>query len=120
VGIYAREDGKPTSQAEIAEFRRHAEQAVVQLRREGEQAFYYHGPTNSSVTIGLFGDDDFDVQTRMESPRLRSLRQRHPHNLLNGMGIKRRVTVTDQRGRAVKTERLDPSMLVVVPKADPK
>lgn len=117
VGIYRREDGKPSSAADIAEFRRLAEDAVLRLRREGEPAFYYHGPTGSTVTIGLFGEEDFDPQIRLESPKLKALRERHPHNLLNGMGINRRVTLTDQRGRQVKSERLDPSMLVAVPRA---
>lgn len=117
IGIYRREDGHP-SPAQIAEFRKLAEDAVLQLRREGEQAFYYHGPTGSTVTIGMFGIEDFDPQIRLESPRLRKLREQYPHNLLNGMGIKRRVKVTDQSGRQVQTERLDPSMLVAVPKAE--
>jgi hypothetical protein len=118
VGIYRREDAKASSAAEIAEFRRLAEEAVLTLRREGEQAFYYHGPASSTVTIGLFSVEDFDPQLRLESPRLRTLRQRYPNNLLNGAGIKRRMTVTDQRGRQVRTERLDPSMLVAVPSAE--
>jgi hypothetical protein len=118
VGLYRRDDGKPASAAEVAEFRRLAEQAVLNLRREGEQAFYYHGPTGSTVTVGLFGAEDFDPQLSLESPRLRTLRQRYPNNLLNGAGIKRRMTVTDKQGRQVKTERLDPSMLVAVPKAE--
>jgi hypothetical protein len=116
IGIYRLEDGKTATASDIAEFRRLAEEAVVQLRREGEQAFYYHGPSGSTVTIGLFGIEDFDPQLRLESPRLRQLRQRFPHNLLNGMGIRRTMRVTDQQGRQVKTERLDPSMLVAVPR----
>lgn len=118
IGVYRREDGKPTTAAQIAEFRKLAEEAVLQLRREGEQAFYFHGPASSTVTISLFGSEDFDPQIRLESPQLRALRQRYPHNLLNGMGIRRRVTVTDQQGRPVQTERLDPSMLVAVPRSD--
>jgi hypothetical protein len=118
VGLYRRDDGKQATAAESAEFRRMAEEAVLRLRREGEQAFYFHGPTGSTVTVGLFGVEDFDAQLGLESPRLRTLRQRYPHNLLNGAGIKRRMTVTDKQGRQVKAERLDPSMLVAVPKAE--
>lgn len=118
VGVYSNEDPrKKVSAADIAEFRRTAEQAVVQLRREGEQAFYYHGPNRSMVTIGLFGIEDFDPQQpKVMSPTLSALRKRFPHNLQNGMGIRMRVTVTDPAtGRKIRQEKLQPSGLMNVP-----
>ncbi len=85
-----------------------AEQAAATLRREGELAFYYHGPTRSMVTIGVFNDDDFDPTTGMMSADLRASRERHPHNLYNGTGIEVRVG-------GQKEGRLQPSGLVQIP-----
>ena len=119
VGVYSREDQKPATPAEMAEFRKTAEEAVVQLRREGEQAFYSHGPNRSMVTIGLFGEEDFDATSKFESPALRALRKRFPYNLQNGMGIKQRFTVTDPKtGQQMKKERIQPSGLVQVPDSE--
>lgn len=67
---------------------RAAEEAAYIYRQDGELAFYYHGPTKSMVTIGVFGDRDVDVEAGMESAELMSLRQRHPLNLFNGMAIR--------------------------------
>lgn len=117
VGVYSREDGRPPAADEMREFRRLAEEAVSQLRREGEEAFYYHGPNRSMVTIGLFGVDDFDPQSPggAQSPRLTALRERYPHNLLNGRGIRERREVTTAAGRPAVVQRLQPSFLVQIP-----
>ena len=40
---------------------------VRQLRKEGEQAYYYHGPSNSLVCVGSFGESAI-----IEDPRRRS------------------------------------------------
>lgn len=93
IGVYAKPDRRtrPNSR-EIAQFRQAAEEAVRELRQQGEQAFYYHAPTMSMVTVGIFGDADHDTgngrQKAVESVRLRQTRSRHPHNLLNGQGIR--------------------------------
>lgn len=118
IGVYSREDNVEPSSNDRAEFRKAAEQAVLQLRREGEQAFYFHGPRRSMVTVGLFGKDDFDPQAPgVESPVLKTLRQRYPYNLNNGMGIRHTLKVTDPRtGKQGKKEKLEQSALVNVPK----
>jgi hypothetical protein len=116
IGVYSRED-KPATAREMEEFRAAAEKAVVQLRREGEQAYYYHGPTRSMVTVGLFGKEDFDAASRLESPALKALRKKFPYNLQNGAGVKRRVILTDPKtGRQFKQEKLEQSGLVHLPK----
>jgi hypothetical protein len=70
---------------ELAEFRKRAEEAVVSLRREGEEAFYYHGPRGSMVTVGVFGPKDLDVtKPGRESFALREARRKFPFNLVNG------------------------------------
>ncbi len=68
----------------IADARKAAEQAAIQLRRDGEPAFYYHGPNASLVTLGAFTDADAGISKPIESPLLHELRKRHPHNLYNG------------------------------------
>jgi hypothetical protein len=110
IGIYAREDNRRPTREDLASFRTSAEQAVEALRREGEQAYFYHGPSGSMVTVGIFSEDDIDltVVPEIESPRLREVRQRHPHNLLNGLGVRER--------RAGSTEEtLQASRLVLIP-----
>ena len=113
MGVYGDANGDTPNASEIREFRQAAEQAVLELRGQGEQAFYYHAPLRSMVTIGVFGEQDFDGSTTpaIESMRLRELRKRFPHNYLNGQGI--RETVTSASGQRVK--RLQPSSLVGIP-----
>jgi len=86
---------------------------VRELRAEGDQAFYYHAPYRSMVTVGVFGESDFDATTTppIESRRLRQTREKFPHNLLNGKGI--RETITNSAGQRVT--RLQPSSLVAIP-----
>lgn len=67
-----------------ARARKVAEDRAYDLRQQGETAFYYHGPQTSLVTVGVFGESDFEPATGWMSPRLRTLRERFPHTLLNG------------------------------------
>lgn len=85
---------------------RAAEQAALQLRREGELAFYHHGPTRSMVTIGVFRADEYDLASGQMSQEIIELKARRPYNLFNGRGI----TERGNRG-----ERLQPSGLVLIP-----
>ncbi|QYU67646.1 hypothetical protein J4558_22520 [Leptolyngbya sp. 15MV] len=120
VAFYGRIDGRAPTPAEMTEARKAAEEAVIRLRREGEKAFYYHGPRGSTVTIGLFGEEDYRAaeggqRAEFESPALRVLRQRYPHNLVNGAGVRQTVTVVGPDGRPVRQQVMQPSRLVGVP-----
>jgi len=67
------------------------------LREQGEEAYYHHGPVNSSVTIGTFPKQAI-VEMQREDPlsgvltatskivdeRMLALQRRFPHNLENG------------------------------------
>jgi hypothetical protein len=68
------------------EFRKLAEQAVLVLRDQGEQAYFYHGPHRALICLGLFSDTDFEEVsgTRVYGPRIKSLQERFPYNLANG------------------------------------
>jgi hypothetical protein len=90
------------------EAKRAAEEAALRLRREGELAFYYHGPQRSMVTVGVFGDTDFDRHLRPRSALLLALRERYPLNLLNGQ-----FPIVEKRPGEPDTQQ--PSMLVRIP-----
>lgn len=71
--------------ANTSEARRAAEEAVRRLRAEGEEAFYYHGPSWSSVTVGLFGVGDYDeARGEVRNGEILELQARYPQNMLNG------------------------------------
>ncbi|GJM19967.1 MAG: hypothetical protein DHS20C14_21800 [Phycisphaeraceae bacterium] len=114
IGVYGYTDGRPPSPEDLALFRKTAEQAVRDLRAQGELAFYYHDRTRSTVTVGIFGPEDHDPSVRppFESPRLVQTRRRHEFSLLNGQGVNQIVRGTDGRQRRV----LQKSFLVAVPK----
>jgi hypothetical protein len=100
VAIYRRMDGQGATAEDLAGFREAAESAVMALRQDGQEAFYYHGPRGSTVTVGLFGEDDYATQERdalgrmrqlpapRESPALLAARAAHPYNLVNGEGVR--------------------------------
>lgn len=88
---------------DMNEARRAAEQAVTQLRNEGEAAYYHHGPNRSMVTVGVFTAQEFDPADGVYPPRLTELQRKYPNNLVNGR------TATAGGGRTV------PSVLVEVP-----
>jgi hypothetical protein len=110
IGAYGRRDINRPTEADLTEFRRAAERAVWQLRREGELAFYYHGPNMSMVTIGIFDGEDFDPAVPgSKSQRVIEAQKRHPYNLFNGQGVRER------RGGQAGDGRMQPSALVIIP-----
>jgi hypothetical protein len=114
VAVYGREDLKrdPT-EAELKESRKAAEDAAAKLRQEGELAFYFHGPRRSMVCIGVFSDEDLaskstpEAPARSENPDLSALRQRFPHNLYNGAGVREK--------NAMGQTKMQTSLLVAIP-----
>jgi len=112
IGVYGRGDYRIPSEEELIEYRRAAEQAVRDLRADGEMAFYYHAPARSMVTVGVFGERDFDATMHppFQSPQLRAVRERFPNNLLNGQGINE--TIRMESGRVTQ---LQSSQLVAIP-----
>ncbi|MCC7387739.1 MAG: hypothetical protein IT431_03125 [Phycisphaerales bacterium] len=117
VAIYGRIDRSPASADEIAEYRRAAEAAAVILRRDGELAFYYHAAERSMVTVGAFGEADYEPLHRpgIESLDLMRARELHPLNLLNGQGLRERIP--GAKGDGPEVYRMQPSMLVGVPES---
>lgn len=113
VGVYGFADGRMPPPDELALVRKTAEDAVEDLRAEGELAFYYHDRARSMVTVGVFGAEDHDASVRppFESARLVQARRRHEFNLLNGQGVKQVVRGPDGQRRNV----LQKSFLVAVP-----
>lgn len=110
VNAYGRADrGRPTAD-ELKEFRSAAEDAVKKLRTDGDEAYYYHGPNMSLITIGVFGPTDYDERRPIvsDSPRLKAAREKFPNSLVNGMGVKIRA-----QGQA--EGQLQRSQLVAIP-----
>lgn len=92
VGVYGRVDNKPTSPSDLAEFRRLAEQAAAKLRREGDEAYYYHGRSKSMVLIGAYDEFEYDEKNPGlgDGPALKAAREKFPYNLVNGAGYQQR------------------------------
>lgn len=108
IGYYTRDDMKQATPQQMAEYRKAAEQAVAKLRSEGDDAFFYHGPNGSQVTIGIFGPADHDPVNRpgTESAALQNARKKHPNYLLNGMGQNQVVNTPSGKRRVLVASRL--------------
>lgn len=117
IGIYGRPDNSQPRPEELAEFRKSAEEAVNDLRRQGEVAFYFHDRLRSTVTIGAFRQDDYDptIGAAGMSFQVRETMRRHPQNLLNGQGIRQRIPGTD--GSREEHWTMQKSFLVGIPGA---
>lgn len=116
VAVYKRTDNKAATDADLAQFRKAAESAVLEYRRQGEEAFYYHTARASTVTLGVFSENDYSGrQVRPDgrvttgapvpSPALAELIKKFPHTLINGQGL-----------AVGSSQRLQPSMVVEIPR----
>lgn len=109
IAAYQREDREAPSESEIREFRTLAERVVQDLRKEAVPAFFSHGLNSSSVTVGVFTNDDYAIDPSsgegMSGPRVEQWRREFPDFLLNGKQV--------FRGGS---ERAQPSYLVAIPK----
>jgi len=106
IGVYEAEQDTTTEQA-----RRLAEDAVTQLRAQGEIAFYYHSPNRSMVCVGAFPSTVVDAATGLYSPEVTALQRRFPYNSFNGRSLKQEI-LTNSGKRRMETQ---PSFLVRVP-----
>lgn len=111
VGVYGRLDNEEPSAADLAQFRKAAEDAAVRLRREGDEAYYYHGPTRSMVLIGAFDETEYDANHPgdFDGPRLKAAREKFPYNLVNGAGYK-------ETPLGAKEGKLQKSRIVMIPR----
>ena len=78
-------------------FREAAVQAARALRDDGHEAYFYHGPHRSLITVGLFSDGDFvqrGVQ-RTYGPAIREVQETFPNNLGNGVTLVEKVDGRD-------------------------
>lgn len=113
VNIYTNPSGRATP-AELREFQKAAEEAVRTLRKDGAEAFYYHDQAGSTVTVGLFSQDDLDSGFSLKpgaGSGVRDLQKKFPYALVNGAGVKDKAI--DAQGKPV--ESLRPSFIVRVP-----
>jgi hypothetical protein len=127
MGIYQIDDGsRAPTDAQLREIRQAAEMAVKTLRADGVEAFYWHGPSRSTVTVGLFGESDLQRTAReggkemvvpQRSDRLAAAQAAFPQNLVNGMAIRVKVQGADSPDRAPvgKAGGFQPSFLIRIP-----
>ncbi len=119
-GIYTLQIGFYENELNRQYARQQAEARVAELRATKVDAYFYHGPNRSLVTLGVFGDDA--VRTGIQNqtaymvyaPRVMSLQQRFPYNTINGEPLQ------DTRGGkpATRTDGspiYQPSFLVKIP-----
>lgn len=82
---------------EMRQRKRAAEQYCELLRQDGEEAYYHHGMSNSSVCVGIFPREairtfrktdpltgTLRVTDRIVDERMLALQRKYPHNLENG------------------------------------
>lgn len=113
VNIYTNPSGR-ASASELKEFQKAAEDAVRTLRKENAEAFYYHDQAGSTVTVGLFSQDELDSGFSLKpgaGSGVRELQKRFPYAMVNGAGVKDKSV--DAQGKPVESMR--PSFIVRVP-----
>lgn len=113
VAAYGPKDISRPVDAELRDARRDAEAAAARLRREGELAWFYHGPNRSMVTIGVFTPAVLEGKNRdgdAERAVLADLERRFPHNLYNGGGVQ-----VKRGGLKNAKPQLQSSTLVAIP-----
>lgn len=94
-----------------------------ELREEGQEAYYYHGPGNSLVTVGIFPDSSIQIEMvdgkeekRIVDPRMNAVLRAHPHLYING--IKREfATAAEGRDGAPVQFLYRPTYPVLIPSA---
>ena len=69
-----------------AQYRARAIEEARRRRSEGELAFFFHGRSNSTVTLGVFGVDALDANARF-SPEVDALQRRFTFLMKNGERI---------------------------------
>jgi hypothetical protein len=80
------------------DFREAAEQAVRVLREDGHEAYYYHGPYRSIITVGVFDYSQAFVRAGTVdtyAPQIRELQKQFPYNLSNGVTLLQKINGKD-------------------------
>lgn len=105
-----------------------AEEYCKLLRQQGQEAYFHHGPVNSSVCIGVFPKDAIQtvkgkdpltgvmtVKYQIADPRMLELQQKFPNNVENG-----RIVYEIDRDSTGKVSKRTPiaSFPVMTPKAE--
>jgi hypothetical protein len=128
-GYYSLQVGVFYNTGEMRRRKYAAEEYCRLLREQGEEAYYHHGPMNSSVCIGAFPKEAIQtfqkqdpltgiiqVTARIVDERLLALQRKHPFNLHNGSKFYELIR-DPQTGQQVR----DPhtSFAVEVPREEP-
>jgi hypothetical protein len=97
-----------SDQISYDEVRRSAESYVAELRRAGQDAWYYHDPIKemSAVTVGVFDKRAYDGRSTLYSPEVDALMKQFPVRRMNGEEIMIEVTPGDPKSRIPQACRL--------------
>ena len=97
-----------SDQISYDEVRRSAEAYVEELRRAGQDAWYYHDPIKemSAVTVGVFDKRAYDGRSTLYSPEVDALMKRFPVRRMNGEELMIEVTPGDPKSRIPQACRL--------------
>ncbi|MFM1831976.1 MAG: hypothetical protein RLZZ461_292 [Planctomycetota bacterium] len=97
-----------SDQITFDEVRRSAEAYVAELRRAGQDAWYYHDPIKemSAVTVGVFDKRAYDGRSTLYSPEVDALMKQFPVRRMNGEELMIEVTPGDPRSRIPQACRL--------------
>lgn len=100
-------------------FRIAAEEAARTLRADGDEAYFYHGPIRSIVTVGLFSreqafivvDNPMAPGSTIEkwSPPVRELADKYPYNLGNGLTLIQSVgghSIGEQKSSLIRVPKI--------------
>lgn len=114
------------NEGRMRERRTAAEQYVQQLREQGVEAYYHHGPTRSSVCVGLFPKEAIQridstdpltgrvtARNQIVDPRMLELEKQFPHMLENGRVI--HTIIRDPATGEIRERRPNPSFAVRLP-----
>ncbi len=114
------------NEGRMRERRSAAEQYVQQLREQGMEAYYHHGPARSSVCVGLFPKEAIQridstdpltgrvtARNRIVDPRMLELERQFPHMLENGRVV--HTIIRDPATGEIRERRPNPSFPVRLP-----
>lgn len=96
IAFYNKEFGK--------NYQKKAEEYVNDLRKQKFEAYYYHGPRMTNVTVGLFTQEEAYTgqQVLMQfSPVVKELQKKFPHNMGNNETVLEKSTGRPQKSKLV-------------------
>lgn len=82
-------DAPRPTRRQVERMRRRVEERVAELRTRDVEAYFYHTPSSSAITLGLFSPSEIDTNptpgfSPRHAPRAKKLLERFPTQFYNG------------------------------------